>query len=299
MLRDKYGRIVTGIRISLTDRCNLSCFYCHREWNIGHGELNVERITQLAKVASSLGIRKLRITGGEPLLCDDLLNIVSSTSPFFEEVSMTTNGTMLKDLASELKRRGLKRVNVSLPTLSPERYFSITGKDLWGDAVKGIMEAKNAGLCPTKVNMVVLKGVNEDEVERMVDFAAENALDLQLIELQPIPDDKADVFRRFYRDLEDIEAWLANISKEVTVSGGRVSFRLDRHGNEITVTTVRPHGNKSFCSACSRLRVTADGKLKPCLLRNDSTVDLKDAHDFEELRECFLKAVSLREPYWK
>lgn len=298
MLKDGYGRVVTGLRVSLTDKCNLSCFYCHKEWNLGHGELNVERIVQIARVASSLGIRKLRITGGEPLLCEDLKNIVGSVSRFFEEVSMTTNGTMLKAMASELKRRGLKRVNVSLPTLSPERYSSITGKDLMRDVVEGIMEAQAVGLHPVKINMVLLKGVNEDEVESMVDFAAAKSLDLQLIELQPMPD-KADVFKNFYRDLGDIETRLSSTSKEVTETGGRVSFKVVRNGKEINVTTVRPHANKNFCALCSRLRVSADGKLKPCLLRNDNLVDLADVSDFEKLRELFMKAISLREPYWK
>lgn len=298
MLVDRYGRFVTGLRVSITDKCNLSCFYCHREWNAGSGRLGAKDILEVAKAARELGIRRLRLTGGEPTLNDELAEIVREVSPLFEEVSMTTNGITLKDMAKELKDRGLRRVNVSLPTLSSEKYVKITGKDVLEEVLQGIARARDVGLRPVKLNFVVLRGVNENEVEEMLRFAATSDLELQLIELQPIPDG-AEVFQRFYVDLGQIEERLARISSRVVKDAGRTSFTLSLNGREVEVTTVRPHANSDFCRYCSRLRVSADMKLKPCLLRNDNTIDLRGAHDSESLKELFLKAVSLREPYWK
>jgi len=187
VLIDRFGRRITTLRVSVTDRCNLNCIYCHREGFRAVGdELSVDEVEVLVKAAVRLGIARVKLTGGEPLVRGDIVELVERVSsvPGVAEVSMTTNGTLLARLARPLARAGLKRVNVNLPSLDPRRYREVTGRDLLGEVEEGLREAIEAGLWPVKVNVVVLRGLNSDEIPSMIDYAASLPAILQLIELE-------------------------------------------------------------------------------------------------------------------
>jgi cyclic pyranopterin phosphate synthase len=305
-LVDSYGRPLNSLRISLTQECNLECFFCHKEGEAtSHGEMSVQEITKIAETARDLGMKKVKLTGGEPLLRQDIAEIVSEISQFADEVSLTTNGVLLERYASGLKAAGLKRVNVSLSSITPAKFQKITGKFCVQQVQVGIRAAIQNGLDPVKINMVVLKDINVKEIPRMVDFAKETGTILQLIEFQPIQRENMAYWETFHFDLAPIEHWLRNKSTAVEENPlhKRKRYLLRRGRGFVPVEVVRPMHNSGFCQNCTRLRVTSDGKLKPCLLRNDNLVDIvsliRGNSGAGELKRAFVKAASLREPYWK
>jgi cyclic pyranopterin phosphate synthase len=291
ILRDSYNRPVSNIRVSLTPKCNLSCIYCHKEGEKSpKDQLSAEDIAEILRVAAKFEIRSVKFTGGEPLLRPDLVQIVQSV-PAGMESSLTTNGTLLTDLARDLKTSGLKRVNVSIDSLNPETYKKITGTDKLSDVLDGITAALNVGLTPVKLNMVVLDGINDNEIDDFLAFVRGNRnLVLQLIELMHFND------CNYHGELNVVEEMLASRSKQIITRRmhHRKKYCLD--GAEVEV--VRPLHNTEFCAFCNRLRVTSDGKLKPCLLRTDNHIDVRGKKN-EELEALFKKAVSLREPFYK
>ena len=290
-LRDPYNRPVSNLRVSLTPKCNLSCIYCHKEGEQSpKDQLSVEEIAEILRVAAKFEIRSVKFTGGEPLLRKDLLEIILSV-PDGMESSLTTNGTLLADLAFRLKEAGLRRVNVSLDSLDPETYKKITGIDRLSDVLKGITAAVDAGLTPVKLNMVVLEGINDTEIDDFLAYVRGNRnLVLQLIELMHFND------CNYHGDLQGLEDTLASRSKQIITRRmhHRKKYCLD--GAEVEV--VRPLHNTEFCAFCNRLRVTSDGKLKPCLLRTDNHINIR-ARKGAELEDLFRKAVALREPFYK
>ncbi len=304
MLRDPYGRPLESIRISVTQKCNLNCFYCHREGEgpSQRGEMTPEEIQKIVEIAASFGLGKVKLTGGEPLLRRDILEIITRIheTPGIEEVSMTTNGTLLAEYAYSLKKAGLARVNVSLDTLMTERYKQITSVDSLRSVTFGIAKAKEAGLHPVKVNMVLLKGLNEHEVPEMIDFARENDVILQIIELES--PNESEWYRRYHASLDAVEHLLESMAESITIRKmhHRKKYHL-RGGGEVEV--VKPMHNTEFCRHCNRIRVTSDGKLKPCLFRNDNLVDILEpirrGESEETLKKIFLEAVKRREPYFK
>jgi cyclic pyranopterin phosphate synthase len=291
ILKDSYHRPVSNIRVSLTPKCNLSCIYCHKEGEKSPKEqLTAEDIAEILRVAAKFEIRSVKFTGGEPLLRPDLVRIVQSV-PAGMESSLTTNGTLLADLAHDLKTSGLRRVNVSIDSLNPETYKKITGVDNLSDVLEGISAALDVGLTPVKLNMVVLDGINDNEIEDFLAFVRGNRnLVLQLIELMHFND------CNYHGELNVVEEMLSSRSKQIITRRmhHRKKYCLD--GAEVEV--VRPLHNTEFCAFCNRLRVTSDGKLKPCLLRMDNHIDVRGKKD-EELEALFKKAVSLREPFYK
>ncbi len=290
ILKDPYDRTVTNLRISLTSRCNLRCIYCHAEGEVNpEEEMSVEDLAELMQVGAKFGIRSIKFTGGEPLLRRGLLDIVRSVPPGIES-SMTTNGTLLARMAAPLKEAGLARVNVSLDTLRPERYKSITGKDCLDDVLAGIDTAIEVGLTPVKLNMVLLEGINEDELDDFMAFVrGKRDLILQVIELMEFNECK------FHADVDGVEQELDERATRIVTRRmhHRKKYCLD--GAEVEV--VRPLHNTEFCAFCNRLRVTSDGKLKPCLLRSDNLVDIRGKHG-EELEDAFREAVDRREPFF-
>jgi cyclic pyranopterin phosphate synthase len=305
-LCDKYGRKLNSLRISVTQRCNLQCFFCHREGQTApNGEMSSGEIVQIANVASQLGMKKVKLTGGEPLLRQDIAKIVSEIAQYADEVSLTTNGVLLEKHAQALYDAGLKRVNVSLSSITSENFRKITGKPCIQQVKNGIRAALQSGLYPVKINVVMLKGINTGEIPKMVDFAKEVGAALQLIEFQPVPRENMIYWSNFHCDLAPIENWLRNkaVAIEENPLHKRKRYVLKRNGGFVWVEIVRPMHNSSFCQNCTRLRVTSDGKLKPCLLRNDNLVDvvplLRRGAAISELKEAFKKAVTLREPYWE
>jgi cyclic pyranopterin phosphate synthase len=291
LLKDSFNRPVSNIRISLTPRCNLKCIYCHREGEVRpEKELSKEEIAEILRVAAKFGIRSVKFTGGEPLLRKDIIDIVRSVPPGMES-SMTTNGTLLAQYARDLKAAGMKRVNVSIDSINPETYKKITGLDELDKVFEGMQAALDAGLTPIKINMVVLEGINDHEIDDFLAYIRGNRnLVLQLIELMNFN------ACEHHTNLDGLEDSLAARSKQIITRRmhHRKKYCLD--GAEVEV--VRPLHNSEFCAFCNRLRVTSDGKLKPCLLRTDNHVDIRGKKG-EELEELFRKAVATREPFYK
>jgi cyclic pyranopterin phosphate synthase len=301
LLIDPYERKVTGLRISITDRCNLSCMYCHNEGAecctdspTGY-EMAPELICGIIREAAKFGIRKVKFSGGEPLFRKDFEDILSCLPPL-QEVSATTNGILLEKRAKTLKAAGLNRVNISLDTLIPEKYEAITGASAGSleKVIKGIDSAVEAGLTPVKLNMVLLKGVNDNEIDSMMEFVRQykGKVILQLIELMNI-DPK---LSKYMIDSKALEKSLAEKASEVRVR--HLHHRKKYIINGVEVEFVRPMDNSEFCAYCSRLRVTADGKFKPCLLVNDNLVDIREARSPEEIEKLLRLAVSRRRPYY-
>jgi cyclic pyranopterin phosphate synthase len=290
VLKDPFGRPVSNIRISVTPRCNLHCIYCHREGEVGQdGLISVDDITAILTAGTQFGIRSAKFTGGEPLLRTDLCEIVSAV-PAGMECSLTTNGTLLADLAWDLKNAGLSRVNVSLDSLHPTTYRAISGSDRLNDVLAGIDAALDAGLSPVKINMVVLGGINEDEVDDFLTYVrGDRHLVLQLIELMDRPD------CHYHFNLTPLEGALAAHSKEIFTRRMHHRRKYCLDGAEVEV--VRPLHNSEFCAHCNRLRVTSDGKLKPCLLRSDNHISILGKRG-EELDDLIKKAVALRAPFY-
>jgi len=304
MLKDPYGRTLESIRISVTQRCNLNCFYCHREGEdpSKKEEMTPEEIQRIVAVAASFGLGKVKLTGGEPLIRRDILDIVEKIheTPGIKEVSMTTNGVLLSEYTYSLKKAGLTRVNVSLDTLRAERYRQITGVDALESVTLGIAKARDAGLHPVKVNMVLLKGLNEHEVPEMIDFARKSGVILQIIELEAPYENE--FYKRYHASMDAVERLLEGMAERITIRKmhHRKKYHL-RGGGEVEV--VKPMHNTEFCRHCNRIRVTSDGKLKPCLFRNDNLVDMlgpiRRGEPEETLKKIFLEAVKRREPYFK
>jgi len=306
VLYDKFGRKLSSLRISITQKCNLKCFFCHREGEIASkNEMTTEEIGKIAKIACELGMKKIKLTGGEPLLREDLPKIVREITQYSDEVSLTTNGVLLEEYAPTLYDAGLKRVNVSLPSITPQNFQKITSKEHVHQVKNGIKMALRSGLYPVKINMVMLNGINIDEVPQAISFAQETGAILQLIEFQPIQQENKVYWKDFHYDLASIENWLKSraIAIEENPLHKRRRYVLERNGGSAYVEIVKPMHNSRFCQNCTRLRVTSDGKLKPCLLRNDNLVNIilliRQGAKANELKEAFKKAALLREPYWR
>lgn len=267
---DSFNRPIEYLRISVTDRCNLRCVYCMPEEGVPplshHDVLRYEEIERLARVIVGLGVSKLRLTGGEPLARKGVEHLVAMLAaiPGVRDLAMTTNGTLLAGMAATLARAGLRRVNVSLDTLRPERYRAMTRRGELGDVLDGLAAAERAGLQPVKVNMVVVRGVNDDEV---VDFArktVDEGWNVRYIELMPLgagaegaPVASAEVRQRIERvfgPLVAVDGHGAGPAKYYQVPGapGTIGF----------ISPISEH----FCFRCNRLRLTADGQLMPCLM---------------------------------
>lgn len=232
ILKDNYGRQVTNLRISLTPKCNLNCIYCHAEGEVAPKSLmSVEDIGEIMRVAKLFEMRSIKLTGGEPLMRTDLVDIVSLV-PEGMEVSMTTNGTILERVAQDLKDAGLSRVNISLDSLQHDRYKEVAGKDCLSDVLAGIDAAIAAGLTPVKLNVVLMEGINNDEIPDFIEFAAKREhIILQFIELM-------DEFRScpYHMELTGLEDELQRTAK--------------------TVVTRRMHHRRSTVSKGRRLRLS-------------------------------------------
>jgi len=252
--------------------------------------MSAQEIIDVMNIATKFGIRSIKFTGGEPLIRPEILEIIRAV-PNGIESSITTNGILLADMAADLKRAGLRRVNVSLDSLNPETYKRITGSSRLNEVLAGIDAALRVGLTPVKLNMVVLHGINDQEIDDFLTFVRGNHnLVLQLIELMHFNNCE------FHGDLNGVECNLAARSKQIFTRRmhHRKKYCLD--GAEVEV--VRPLHNTEFCAFCNRLRVTSDGKLKPCLLRTDNHVTIRGKKG-AELEALFREAVARRKPFFK
>jgi len=261
-----------------------------------------KEIAEISQIAAELGAHDIKLTGGEPLLRRDVTDIVRLLSNIkgIREVSLVTNGTLLTNrLAKHLKENGLARLNLNLPSVDRATYEELTGGEL-GEALKGVQAAVNAGLTPVKINMLVLNGKNENQVDQMIAFAGAVGAALQIIELEPL-----NVEEKYYRELhcvlDPIEDKIAEAAKKVEVRRSMHARRVYTLG-EVKVEIVRPVENSEFCLHCPRVRLTSDGKIKPCLMTNDGLVDilrpLRTGESKEKLRGLFVEAIKRRRPFF-
>lgn len=290
-LSDTFNRPINYLRISVTDRCNLRCIYCLPPEGIhllSHSEiLAYEEIAAITRLAVELGINKIRLTGGEPLVRDRLRELVALLAGIdgIDDISLTTNGVLLGQYAGELKQAGLKRVNVSLDSLNQDKFASITRRNRLGDVLRGIEAAKACGLNPVKVNVVVMRGINDDEVVDFAKLTITEGWHVRFIELMPFATDnppdghsiegKTNLHPQFV-SADEIKQRLNKLgklepSRAITGNGPAKYFRLPQASGTIGfITPVSQH----FCFSCNRLRLTAEGELRPCLL-SDEEVDLR------------------------
>ncbi len=296
MLTDRFGRTITSLRISITRKCNLSCIYCHGEGEkeSQDREISLGTIVKIVTAATEFGVKKVKFSGGEPLMRDDFEDIIAAL-PELRDISATTNGVLLSQRAASLAESGLDRVNISLPSLNNEYYKAITGSShALPSVLDGINSAVDAGLTPVKLNMVLLRGLNEHEIDDAIRFAGkyDGNVILQLIELMDFKNTG-----QYRVDIESVEKMLesrASIIKE------REMHRRKKYFIEgVEVELVRPIDNSKFCANCNRLRVTSRGQLKMCLMKNDNLVDIDENATFGEIKELLKKAVKMREPYCK
>lgn len=270
------------MRISITDRCNLRCIYCMPETGVkplNHTSiLRYEEIIRIVKIAATLGVKKIRLTGGEPLIRRNLPSLVSAlaSTEGIEDISLTTNGLLLNKMAGPLAAAGLKRVNISLDSMRADRYREITrGGDL-KNILAGIETAERVGLIPVKINMVPIRGFNDDEIEDFAKLTLERPLQVRFIEFMPIGatefwnEDK-------YLSTDEIYERVNRIAPLMPVkvrrNGPARYFRFDGAPGVVGFISPLTH---HFCSSCNRLRLTSDGKLRPCLF-SETEIDLKSA----------------------
>lgn len=301
-LFDSWQRQINYLRISVTDRCNLSCTYC----SVGSVSLlprseilSYEEIQRLVQVAASMGISKVRLTGGEPLLRPDLSKLVRMLSQIegIDDISLTSNGILLSKYAVELKEAGLKRVNVSLDTLKEDRFKRITGGDKLGAVLSGIKAAHLAGLQPVKINMVVLRGVNDDETIDFARMSTSEGWHVRFIEFMPFGMPKAEVLETVSaQEIQERIQPLGKLEPDIgkTGNGPARYFRLPgARGTIGFISAMTEH----FCHSCNRLRLTSDGQLRPCLL-DDDEVNLKEAlrngASTDKLKQLIQQAVAIK-----
>jgi len=298
-LFDSFQRRIDYLRISVTDRCNLRCFYCSVE-SVPHLPrreiLSYEEIQRVVQAAAGLGIKSIRLTGGEPLIRPNLSQLVKMLSQIegIDDISLTSNGTLLGKYAVELKEKGLKRVNVSLDTLKADKFRYITGSNQLEEVLDGIEAARQAGLNPVKINMVVLKGINDNELLDLARMSLDG-WHVRFIEFMPLAMPKAQAYHLVaVPDMMGLISSLGELEpcKPVLGKGPARYYRLP--GAKGTIGFIRPLSD-CFCSDCNRFRITADGRLRPCLLADDE-VDLKGplrhGAGVDELKQLMQKAVA-------
>jgi cyclic pyranopterin phosphate synthase len=303
-MEDTFGRTIDYLRLSVTDRCNLRCRYCMPEEGIeplSHGDiLTYEEFLEIAAAATRLGVRKIRVTGGEPLVRRGILDFIRRLSALPEkpEVTLTTNGFLLAEMAPDLKKAGLSRVNVSLDTLREDRFRRITRRSGLDRVLEGIHAASAAGLTPVKINMVPIRGVNEDEITEFARLTLHHPWEVRFIEFMPIgqgldfsPENRvlASVI------LEELSrlGLLLPVSRQGPAGPARLYHYADSKGRLGVIPCVSCH----FCGECNRLRITADGHIRPCLFSREE-IDLKPTlrggTSMEALEKLLLSATAAK-----
>lgn len=282
MLTDKFGRQITDLRVSVTDRCNFRCVYCRSAYPENHmpagNLLDWDEYERLVRLLVGMGIRKVRVTGGEPLVRTGVEDFIARLKAIgVEDLSITTNGYLLAERCDALAAAGLNRINISLDSLDREKFERVTRSRTFDQVMAGIEAAQKSSLRPVKVNAVLVRGINDDEVESFAEFARERDLTMRFIEYMPLDADRA-----WTRDLVVTAAeihrrisarWpLVSISHERSETARKYRF-ADGSGGEIGL--IAPV-SQPFCGHCSRIRLTADGKLRTCLFS-------KEDHDLKPL----------------
>jgi len=270
-ITDAYGRSISYLRVSVTDRCNFRCSYCMpagaTHWFPQREILSYYEMLRIIRVAVKAGISKVRITGGEPLVRKDLVHFIAAIKriPGIHDLSMTTNGSLLTQYAVELKKAGLDRLNISLDTLREERFTKIAGRGMFRQVLLGIESAEQAGFSP-KINVVVMNGINTDELLDFARISLEKPCEIRFIEYMPFnTDDRNLLFPTSQVKKILNEAGWGNLTEQPCGDGPATVFRFSEARGRIGfISSISDH----FCNQCNRIRLTADGRLKPCLLSN-------------------------------
>ncbi|MDX2227699.1 MAG: GTP 3',8-cyclase MoaA [Verrucomicrobiae bacterium] len=306
MLTDAHHHTVTYLRISVTDRCNERCLYCmpdeQQQWLPRSDILSYEEILRVVRVGVGLGITKYRVTGGEPLVRRDILRFISRlcATPGVADVGMTTNGTLLKNMARDLRDAGLENINISLDSLRPEGYAAISGRPLLAEVLQGIEAAREAGFRKIKLNMVLIRGKNDDEIMPMVEFARARGLALRFIEMMPVSSREVLTEENFIsvgEVMQRISRHFALVPKGDYTGNGPAVYYTDP-AQSVTLGFIGAMTNLHFCDSCNKMRLTCEGKLRPCLGAHDEydlRALLRNSTDDALLKNEFL-AVVARKP---
>ena len=303
-LTDNSNRVINYLRLSITDRCNLRCIYCMPEDGIDflphENILRYEEILRVVRLSIQKGIRKVRVTGGEPLVRKGFTDFIGRLSRIggLKEITLTTNGVLLKEFAADIRNSGIHRINISLDSLKRERFFQITGRDLFEQVWEGILEAERVGFDPIKINVVAIRGVNDDEIGDFARLTLEKPYHIRFIEYMPVGRNNSWSADRFISTLEIYNLIqkigpLKPILKRDSLDGPAQRFMLDgAGGGEIGLIGAL---SNHFCDICNRLRMTADGHLRGCLFSEheiDIKTALREGKGDNELLNLLEKAIS-------
>jgi cyclic pyranopterin phosphate synthase len=307
-LVDRYGRVHTDLRISLTDRCSLRCTYCMPAdgvpWLASSTLLTTDELVRLARIAVSLGVREVRLTGGEPLLRPAIVDVVAELAAITTpdgplDLSLTTNALRLPSLAAPLRDAGLNRVNISLDTLQRARFIELTRRDRLADTLAGIEAARAVGFAPIKLNALIMRGVNDDEIADLVQFAVDRGLQMRFIEHMPL--DAGHTWRR--EEMVTADEILTAISRrfELTplgIHGTAPAEEWAIAGADVTVGVIASV-TRTFCERCDRVRLTADGQFRNCLFAHEES-DLRtllcEGADDDRIAEAMIACVATKRP---
>lgn len=285
-MKDRFNREITYLRLSLTDRCNFRCKYCMPDGNSFHNtELTFDELYNICVCAVELGIKKIRITGGEPLCrngVEDFCKVIRNIKGL-EELTLTTNGSLLADKAENLKDAGISRLNISLDTLKRERFRELTGVDKFDDVIKGIEVAKQHSFKQLKINVVLMKDYNTDEISDFVELTKYNDISVRFIELMPIGN-----LSNFNKRYIKADVVLEKEPQLKLIKASGVAQIYQKLGYKGTVGLIKPMSQK-FCDVCNRIRITCDGKLKTCL-HSAEEYDLRGLNG-DLLKSKFVEAI--------
>jgi cyclic pyranopterin phosphate synthase len=308
-MEDRFGHRISYLRVSITDRCNERCAYCMprelQEWLPREDILTYEETLRLVRVAAELGVTKIRVTGGEPLVRRDVINFIQEIPKIsgITSLGISTNGTLLaqdvggQTMAAALRAAGVQSINISLDTLDRHLYSQITGRDLHAKVIEGIDAARAAGFDQIKLNTVLMRGRNEDQLIPLVDFAAERNLILRFIELMPVSTTEVLSEENFLPVAEAKRAIEKQFGSLIPEQGFRTNGPATYYqipGRDQRIGFIGAMTNLHFCESCNKLRLTCDGKLRPCLgsyLEFDIMKPLRAGANDDELRQFFLDVV--------
>lgn len=281
-MKDCWGRQINYLRISVTERCQLKCIYC----GIGdnnckkHKELSVNDLERIVKVMANMGIKKVRLTGGEPLVREDIVDIVERISSIsrIKELTMTTNAQLLKEKVSSLKKAGLSSINISLDSLSSEKYKGISGGGEISHVLESIEKVIEEGILPIKINVVLVRGKNDDEIDNFIELTRNHPIDVRFIELMPVGRLGEDYNMRIPSS-EILETRPQLVKVEPIYQGQpSVDYKIENYQGRVGLISPMSH---NFCDSCNRIRLLNDGVLRPCL-GNNLEVSIRDALDSKD-----------------
>ena len=302
LLVDPFGRRIEYVRLSVTDKCNLRCFYCmpkgFKDFEQPEHWLTFDEIEQVIRAFTELGVARVRLTGGEPLVRKNIAGLAQRLTalPGLDDLSLSTNAVLLEKQSDDLSRAGISRINISLDTLNAERFREITGSELQ-PVLDGLMAAKQAGFSPVKINMVAMKGINDDEFENMVEFCLEHGFTLRFIETMPMGATGEDATDH-YLDLQTVKQQLAERYELIpgVMPGGGPARYVQVKNTELRIGFITPI-SQHFCESCNRVRLSTDGTLYLCLGQNDKVELrplLRQGISDDELKAVLIDAIRLK-----